>query len=118
MNRSQDRFRALRQAFFNCPSPIIGHERCVRTRDCPVLGTCRFRRHCRIPPSQHLANDRRMHVGAVVYTGILLGVFTEFESLAVDELWPFVAVGLFGCASYLTFSKALNLCRFTIFFYF
>ena len=50
-----------------------------------------------------------MHIGAVIYAGILVIVTAALGDFPVSELWPFVLIGLLGCAGYLAFFKALNI---------
>ena len=50
-----------------------------------------------------------MHIGSVIYAGILVIVTAALGDFPVSELWPFVLIGLFGCAGYLAFFKALNI---------
>ncbi len=49
-----------------------------------------------------------MHIGSVIYTGVLVILTSALVDFPMGELWPFVLIGLFGCAGYLAFFKALN----------
>ncbi len=49
-----------------------------------------------------------MHIGSVIYTGVLVIATMTLGEFSINELWPFALIGLFGCAGYLAFFKALN----------
>lgn len=50
-----------------------------------------------------------MHVGSVLYAGILVAATGALAGFSGSDLGPFVLIGLLGCFGYLTFFKALNL---------
>jgi drug/metabolite transporter (DMT)-like permease len=55
-----------------------------------------------------------MHIGSVIYTGILVIVLAALDQFPLSELWPFILIGLLGCGGYMAFFKALNLGPVTI----
>jgi len=50
-----------------------------------------------------------MHIGSVIFASILVIATEALGEFPVTNLWPFVLIGLLGCAGYLAFFKALNL---------
>lgn len=50
-----------------------------------------------------------MHVGSVLYAGILVAATAALAGFSGEDLWPFALIGLLGCIGYVAFFKALNI---------
>lgn len=50
-----------------------------------------------------------MHIGSVIFAGILVIISEAPGSFPVSKLWPFILIGIIGCVGYLSFFKSLNI---------